>query len=122
MKIFITPILLLAGLLSFSITRAQVFVNGENINADTTIQLMEVVHTSHPYLFFVEAVDTGKRLPEKQKFTDANGKRIEFKTGISLIDHMKKNGWVMLRREIVILPNRTGFDRTFFFIMFEKAH
>lgn len=93
--------------------KAQVFVNGNNITADSTIQFVEVTTSGAPTIFYIHSIDIGKGNVYRTKFTNEDGKKKKFKTTVEFIQYMKSNGWELKRRDVAEKSNH--------FLLFERA-
>src|SRR5215212_1458333 len=87
-------------------TKAQVYVDGSNLNADSTVQYVEIVHEAEPGLFSIANVDIGQKKPGRSKITDANGKKMNFNSPMHLLNYMKQHGWTMVRRDVIFQARR----------------
>lgn len=113
----IKQLLIILFVLCSSTLSAQVYVDGANTNTDSAVKYIEIVHAAYPSMFYIEAVDAGMKKHARSKLTDQTGKRLSFHNTVDLLDYMKKNGWSMIRRDIV--SGRSG--NTLAFLLFEKS-
>jgi len=121
MKKTILSLSVLLTMMTFCQTsRAQVFVDGKNINADSTVDLLEVVAMSDPYIFSIQSVDIGKKKPYKFEFTNQDGKKIHFNSTVDLIQFMTKNHWEMIDRRVAFRSRHNTDGDPFVFILFRK--
>ncbi|HYE54866.1 MAG TPA: hypothetical protein VD996_08490 [Chitinophagaceae bacterium] len=116
-KVLLTIVILLPAIIG----RSQVYVDGENINADSTVNLVEIVHSTHPNIFMVEYVDTGAKSSWRRKLTDANGKRMVFNSGVHIMNHMKQHGWKLVRRDMLFQAKHDASGNALVFLLFERA-
>ena len=93
--------------------KAQLYINGNNITADSTVQFVEVTTSGSPAIFFVQTIDIGKGNIYRAKFTNETGKKMKFKTNVAFIQYMKSNGWELKRRDVAEKSNH--------FLLFERA-
>jgi hypothetical protein len=108
--------------------KSQVYVEGYNINADTTIQYVEMLYITAALSMRIQGIDVGKTLETNRKgpyrLTDAAGKRMDITSTVKLLQHMKLNGWTLWRRDVVFetvyVPNTTGTITGF--LLFERAN
>ena len=110
---------LLVGIILISAysARSQVYVAGRNINADTSVQYMEVQWNDYPNMR-IYWVDVGQKKAEK--FTDADGKKMGFNSFVDMLTYLKRNGWVLLRRDMIFHASSVvGEPRAF--ILFERV-
>ena len=105
-----------------SAVRSQVYVDGNNINADTSVQYIEIVYEFYSSTFNIKSIDFGVK--ESVKFTDAAGKKIKLQTPVDLINYMKRNGWRMVRREMIFNGKAPDvpFSAILAFAIFERIN
>lgn len=97
--------------------KAQVYVDGKNLNADSSIRYIEIVHYAPPVFFFnINYIDFGQRDPSDSRFTDANGKKFKINSPVHLLTYMQQNGWWLLRRDISPVSNSANV-----YLLFERA-
>ena len=113
MKKFTTLLVLSAFLFVANSAKAQLFINGNNITADTTVQFVEVTTSGSPAIFFIHTIDIGKGNIYRTKFTNEVGKKMKFKSNVAFIQYMKSNGWELKRRDVAEKSNH--------FLLFERA-
>jgi hypothetical protein len=96
-----------------TVARSQVYVDGVNINADTSVQYIELVYTTWSWGLrtrwigiSIRSIDTGTKTSGKL-LMDESGKKIELQSPVDMISYMKRNGWQMLRRDM-IFESSTG--------------
>lgn len=107
-------------MMAVTVARSQVYVEGRDMNADTSVQFIEIVHSTFPGDFYIEWVDKGFR--NHETLTNAVGKKLNFSSGVDLLKYMKKNGWSMVRRDMVFQTRADAFyNRTLVFILFERT-
>ena len=107
-------------MMAVSGARSQVYIDGQNINADTSVQLIEIVYETYTWNFNVRSIDVGAR--KSGRFTDASGKRIILQSPVDMINYMKRNGWHLLRRDMVFhsKPESSVSTTTLGFVIFER--
>lgn len=111
-----------------SSAKSQVYVDGYNINADTTIQYVEMLYITSGLSLRMQGIDVGKTLDPNKKsigrLTDASGKRLDINSTVHLLQHMKRNGWSLWRRDVIFesvyTPNPSGTITGF--LLFERAN
>lgn len=113
MKRFITLLILPAFLFVANSAKAQLFINGNNITADTSVQFVEVTTSGSPYVFYIHTIDIGKGNVNRTKITNDAGKKMKFKSNVAFIQYMKTNGWELKRRDVAEKSNH--------FMLFERA-
>lgn len=109
---------LLISLLVFTAisAKSQVYVDGDNMNTDSTVKYIEVMHQAPPSYFSIDYVDIGHRNPARSKFTDANGKRLKLSSPMNLLTFMNANGWSLVRRDVSPVSGNTMV-----FLIFERT-
>ena len=112
MKRFTTLLILPAFFFVANSAKAQVFVNGNNISADSSVQFVEVTTSGSPAIFYIHTIDIGKGNIYRTKFTNETGKKKKFKTNVEFIQYMKSNGWELKRRDVAEKSNH--------FLLFER--
>ena len=102
--------------------RSQVYIDGRNINADTAVHYIEVIHNTHPSSFYIESIDIGEW---KKNFTDSAGKKLNLGSFVAMLTYMNKNGWVLVRRDFIFETRRSDYSfggYTHAFVLFERAN
>jgi hypothetical protein len=102
--------------------KSQVYVDGKNVSADTTVHYLEIIYIADPGSFDIDWVDAGNK--KYLRLTDSAGKKIGFDSPTRMLHHMQKNGWNIIRRDMVY---RSGSEarfnnRTLAFALFERAN
>jgi hypothetical protein len=98
--------------------KAQLYVDGSNMNTDSTVKYIEVVHQAPPsFIFNIDYIDIGRKNPGNSKFTDANGKRLKINSPMHLLNFMNVNGWSLMRKDIS--PVSSG---AMVYLIFERSH
>ena len=92
---------LIAVCLLFSGLHAQLYVNGKNLNADSSIRYFEINYDPRPSLFFEPEVDYGSREIWRKHFTDSTGKKLRFNSGVQLLNYITFTGWKLVDRQIL---------------------
>jgi len=80
---------------------AQVFVNGTNLNADSSIMYFEINYDPRSAFFFTAEVDYGKGDPWRRHITDSTRKKMRFNSGVDLLNFITKNGWKLADRQFI---------------------
>ena len=114
--------LLFTAGISFMATNgySQVYIDGVNMNADTAVQYIEVVHSAYPNSFYVETIDMGKGYRPFARITDSSGKRMKIESSIQLEQHFKRNGWSLLRRDMVYQSKHDASGAMLVFLLYQK--
>ena len=109
-------------LMVVSVARSQVYIDGQNINADTSVHYIEIVHAAYPWSFVIHWIDTGTK--KNGKFTDLVSKKINLNSTVDMIHYMERNGWKMLRRDVIFQaqPDRTFSGTPLSFVLFERTN
>jgi hypothetical protein len=89
----------------FLSSKSQVYINKKNINADSSIRYFEVTHDVYPALFYITSTDVGDRSIRNDDICDEKGKRIKFRSGVELLNHITNNGWKLADRQIIVKNN-----------------
>ncbi len=115
--------LLFSAFLSLTIftAQSQLYIDGKNINEDSSVKYIEIVHTTYPSYFTIEWIDVGK-YRNSVKMTNTEGKRMGFKSGIELLRHMEDSGWEMVRKDMLFQARRDAAfgGSTLAFLLFER--
>lgn len=110
-------ILIISLVVSAFSLKSQVYVDGHNVNADSSVRYIEIVHEAPPSRSFnINYIDIGRKNPGDSKFTDQNGKRLKINSPMHLLGFMKENGWSLVRKDISPVSNSANV-----YLVFERA-
>ena len=99
-----SSLLILMLTLFFITGKGQFYVNGENLNADSSVMFFEINYDPISTSSFTSEVDYGKEESRRNFITDSTGKKIRFHSGVDLLNFITKRGWKLADRQV--LPKR----------------
>ena len=101
----------------FQSSKSQVFIRQKNLNADSSIHYFEAVIDPDPEVFYLYSIDYGKnRFPGREYIADSSGKKIKFRSGMDMLQHVTNNGWKLAQRNIT--SNARSNQKAF--LLFER--
>jgi hypothetical protein len=111
-----------------TVARSQVYVDGININADTSVHYIELVYTTSSWGartrsigIYIRSIDIGTKR-SGTSFMDESGKKIDLYTPVDVISYMKRNGWQMLRRDMIFESSAGSGGTALAFALFERTN
>lgn len=105
-----------------TVAKSQVYVDGQNINADTSVNYVEIAYQAYHWGFGIRQVDIGKK--KTRQLTDAAGKPFYPNSAVDLLQFMKRNGWIMIRRDLIFEAPAasSSIGVALAFVLFERAN
>ena len=92
---------LIALCFAINAVHAQLFINGMNLNADSTIIYFEINYDPSSTFYFTPEVDYGKGEGRRKFITDSTGKKLRFNSGVELLNFISKSGWKLADRQFI---------------------